>query len=378
MSEASNDLSRDDDAAQIDLTKRGDASPGEATEAAGQRAARSFLRGFAVCALLLLGAISTVSILLDPTGALGAGLVRPAQQTLRDDKSTFFAALPEKPAIVVLGSSRAWAIRAARITELTGKPAFSFCVDNNYIDDLLPIYSYVRQHGEGKLQRLLIGVDAELFQANKGGRLEYSRFLRPYAEPGVIPSLWQMMPQLLFGKSTIDSDLRTLEQLVRAKKGEEDLVQNVSLADGYVIWPRYEEARRRGSYDLEAKLAWSLAKFKPTYRSFSELSSERIGTFRRLLERARTDSVAVDAYIPPLHPRGYKELLPLNARTAELRRLLARLEAEGLLRFVRDTRLQDFGGDPEGFYDFQHMMAENGDKLLVKVYGAPTEPQKLK
>jgi hypothetical protein len=358
-------------AAPIEPTESVDAPPAEDPEAAGHKGARSFLRGFAVTAFLLLGAVATASYLLDVTGVLGAGLVRPAQQTLRDDKSRFFEALPEKPAIVVLGSSRTWAIRPARITELTGKSAFSFCVDNNYIHDFLPIYSFVHEHGQGKLQRLLIGVDAELFQATKGGRLEYSRYLRGYAEPGVIPPLWQMMPQLLFGKSTISSDLRTLEQLATAKKGDKELLQNVSLPDGLVIWPRYDEVRRTGTYDLEAKLTWSLGNFKPAYRSFGELSPARIDTFRRLLLRARADGVAVDAFIPPLHPRGYKEILPLGPRTGDLRRLLATLETEGLLRFVRETRLQDFGGDPEGFYDFQHMMAENGDKLLTKVYGDP-------
>ncbi len=364
--------------APIEPVAGAEAPPGDAAEAAQQKGARSFLRGFAVTALLLLGAISTASYLLDVTGVLGAGLVRPAQQTLRDDKSRFFADLPEKPAIVVLGSSRTWAIRPARITELTGKPAFSFCVDNNYIHDFLPIYSYVHEHGQGKLQRLLIGVDAELFQATKGGRLEYSRYLRPYAEPGVIPPLWQMMPQLLLGKSTLSSDLRTLEQLVASRKGEKELLQNLSLPDGLVIWPRYEEVRRQGTYDLEAKLVWSVGNFKPSYRGFNELSAPRIDTFRRLLTRARADGVAVDAFIPPLHPRGYKEIPQISPRTGELRRLLATLETEGLLRFVRETRLQDFGGDPEGFYDFQHMMAENGDKLLVKVYGDPAAPQKLK
>ncbi len=361
-------------AGEREPTKSVDIPPPEDPEAKGVRGARSFLRGFAVTVLLLLGAVATTSYLLDVTGVLGAGLVRPAQQTLRDDKSRFFEALAEKPEIVVLGSSRTWAIRPARITELTGKSAFSFCVDNNYIHDFLPIYSFVHEHGQGKLQRLLIGVDAELFQASKAGRLEYSRSLRGYAEPGVIPPLWQMMPQLLLGKGTLHSDLRTLEQLARAKHGEQERLQNISLPDGLVIWPKYEAIRRQGTYDLEAKLTWSLGKFAPAYRGFGELAPSRIETFRRLLLRARADGVAVDAFIPPLHPRGYKELLPLNARTGDLRRLLATLETEGLLRFVRETRLQDFGGDPEGFYDFQHMMTENGDKLLSRVYGHPAAP----
>lgn len=334
------------------------------------KGARSFLRGFVTAALVLLGAVSTASVVVDPTGVLGLRIIPPSQQTLRDDKAQLFDALPEKPAIVVLGSSRTWAVRPARITELTGLPAFSFCVDNNYIYDLPAIYRFVHAHGGDKLRRLLIGVDAELFQATKGGRLEYSRFLRPYADPGVIPPLWQMMPQLLVGATTVKSDFQTLGQMATAKPGETRLFQNVSLPDGLVIWPRYEEEIKKGSYDLDAKLKWSIATFKPAYGSFTALYQPRIDVFRALLEQARKDGVAVDAFIPPLHPRGYKELIQLSARTAELRRVLTDLGNEGLLRYVPDVRLSDINGDPNAYYDFQHMKVENGDKIVARVYGA--------
>ncbi len=84
----------------------------------------------------------------------------------------------------------------------------------------------------------------------------------------------------------------------------------------------------------------------------------------------RAEGVVVDVYIPPLHP-GRCASSASPARIADGERLLAGLDAEG--SSTSGARLADFGGDPKGFYDFQHMTTENGDRLLAKICSAGPE-----
>jgi hypothetical protein len=343
--------------------------------AAEQAGARSFLRGFLALFVTAVAALTASSVLLDPAGVFDVRIVPASQQTTRDDKARAFAALAEKPETLVLGSSRVWSIRPARLQELVGGAAFNFGVDNGVLFDFDAVYGFARQHGGESIRRVVLGLDVEVFDETRGGRLEYSRLIRPYAEPGAMPSFARMLPEYLLGTEIVDSDLRSLKNLLTGKVtvGNRTAVlpKNVFKADGAVTWPRFDEARRSGTFDLDEQVSRGVGAFKRVYAEFHRFSPARVAGFRRFLARMRAEGVTVDVYIPPLHPRAMRELPGLAARVVEGERLLAALDAEGLVHFHRRARLADFGGDPAGFYDFQHMTAENGDRLLARIC-APT------
>jgi hypothetical protein len=310
-------------------------------DAADQVGARSFLRGFVTLFVVALTALCTASVLLDPSGVFGIRIVPAAQQTTRDDKARAFIALPGKPELLVLGSSRVWSIRPATV-------------------------------------QLLIGLDVEVFDEMRGGRLEYSALLRPYAAPGVVPSFLRMLPDYLLGSDIVDSDVRSLKNLFTGKVtvGNKTAVlpKNVFKADGFVTWPKLDDARKNGTFDIDEQVNKGITNFQRTYTDWHALSRTRIAQFRGLLVQLRDEGVRVDVYIPPLHPRAMRELPGLPARIAEAERLLAGLDAEGLVHFHRKAHLADFGGDPQGFYDFQHMTPENGDRLLEQIFAAEAAP----
>lgn len=339
-------------------------------EAAEQAGARSFLRGFLALFVIGVMALMASSVLLDPAGVFDIRIVPASQQTTRDDKARALLALDEKPEVLVLGSSRSWSIRPARIQELTGARAFNYGVDKGMLVDFEAITAFARQRAGAPIKHLLIGLDVEVFDDLRAGRLEYSRLLRPYAAPGSVPSFARMLPEYLLGSEIVDSDLRSLRNLVTGKVtvGNRTAVlpKNIFKADGSVTWPKYDDARKNGTYDLDDQVGRGVSSFKRVYVDFNRFSPTRIAWFRGFLSRMRDEGVAVDVYIPPLHPRAMRELPGLPARITEGERLLAALDAEGLLHFRR-ARLKDFGGDPEGFYDFQHMTPENGDRLVEKL-----------
>ncbi len=341
-----------------------------ALEAADQAGARSFLRGFLTLFVIAVTALIASSVLLDPAGVFNIRIVPASQQTTRDDKARALLALAEKPEVLVLGSSRVWSIRPARIQALRGSRAFNYGVDKGMIFDFEAVYGFARQRAGAPIKHLLIGLDVEVFDDLRDGRLEYSSMLRPYAAPGTVSSFARMLPEYLLGSDIVDSDLRSLRNLLSGKVtvGNRTAVlpKNVFKADGSVLWPKYDDAIKSGTYDLDDQVGRGVSSWKRVYTDFNRFSPTRLAAFRSFLTRMRAEGVTVDAYIPPLHPRAMRELPGLPARITDGERLLAALDDEGLLHFSR-ARLEDFGGDPEGFYDFQHMTTENGDRLLEKL-----------
>jgi hypothetical protein len=353
-------------------------APGD-PEAAEEAGARSFLRAFLALFGAAIVALGGISVALDPTGIFGIRIVPASQQTTRDDKADALLGRPAPPEILVLGSSRAWSIRPARLAERGLGTAFNFGVDNGIVVDFDAIYRFTRAQPGSRVRRLLLAFDVEMLDEHRGGRLDYSRRLRPFSAPGAVTPYWQMLPEFLLGSEVVDSDVRSLKHLIHGDvtTGNRTAVlpKNVFKADGSVTWPKFDDARAKGTFDLDAQINAGISTFRASYASFRVLSPRRIVELRRFLEQAREGGVIVDVYVPPIHPRAYRELAGLAEHQRMVEKLLADLAAAGLARFHADARLADFGGDPEGFYDFQHMTAENGDRLLAKLYaegaGAP-------
>ena len=116
-------------------------------EAADQAGARSFLRGFLTLFVIAVTALIASSVLLDPAGVFDIRIVPASQQTTRDDKARALLALPEKPEVLVLGSSRVWSIRPARLQELTGARAFNYGVDKGMLFDFAAVSLTTPRHG---------------------------------------------------------------------------------------------------------------------------------------------------------------------------------------------------------------------------------------
>ena len=329
--------------------------------------ARGFLRAFAAVLAPLLLATVIGSVALDPTGFFGLHLVPPAEQTSRDDKAQLFLARSPAPELVILGSSRAWCLEPERITERTGEAAFNFGVDTATTDDLLAILRFALDRGQGKLRRVLLAMEPEMFsdKRDRTSRLDYARALRPYAEPGAITPMWLLGGELLLGHTTIEGDKRSLRRLFF----ERDRLPKYAFdAGGAADWPRFDEERSRHAFDLEANLAESVAVAELYARRFGNLTRRRLAAFEAFLDLARERGVTVLAFVPPIFPAAWSTLgkTRLAARYAEMEALLADRAREGRLRLLAPERLtiDAFGADPAGFYDHLHMTRENGRRLL--------------
>jgi hypothetical protein len=328
---------------------------------------RGFLRAFAVVLATLLLATAAGSVALDPTGLFGLRLVPPAEQTSRDDKAALFLARPSPTEIAVLGSSRAWCLEPERITARSGEAAFNFGVDTATTDDLLAILRFALDRGKGKLRRVLLAMEPEMFsdKRDRTSRLDYARALRPYAAPGAITPMGILGGELLLGPTTLEGDKRSLRRLFF----ERDRLPKYAFdAGGAADWPRFDDERSRHTFDFEKNLAESVAVAELYARRFDALSPRRRAAFEAFLDLARERGVVVLAFVPPIFPAAWSTLgkTKLAARYADMEALLDAHAREGRLRLLAPRRLtlDAFDADPTGFYDHLHMTRDNGRKLV--------------
>lgn len=343
-------------------------SPPAPVEAPGDpRAPRAFLRAFGIVFAALLGALAYTSYLLDPTGAFGVRMVPPAEQTSRDDKAALLAAMPSPPEVLVLGSSRVWCLDPRRITERTGKGAFNFGVDTATTDDLLAILRLAAGDKRAPVRQILLGMEPEMFsdKRDRTSRLDFSRALRPHADPDAVTPMWILTGDLLVGQTTIEGDKRAIQRLFA---GPGALPRYAFDKAGAADWPRYDDERRRGVFDFERNMSAELYAALGYARRFEAFSARRRASFLAFLDLAAKLRIEVLAYIPPIYPSAWAELekTPLGARFADLEELLQDLDRHGRLRLLTPHRLAiaDVGADPAEFYDHLHMTRKNGRVLL--------------
>jgi hypothetical protein len=143
--------------------------------------------------------------------------------------------------------------------------------------------------------------------------------------------------------------------------------------DGVVTYDDWDPELTSGTFSPVTTLAKNVARFSgPAGRNFTTLSPSRLVLFRRLIQSAHDSGASVHIFIPPLHRALVAARAGLiSQRSAELERWFEELDREGLIHFMPLHGVEDFGGDPDAYYDGVHMMTDNTDRLLLKLFGRP-------
>jgi hypothetical protein len=330
---------------------------------------RAFLRAFGLIFGAAIVATAATAVIVDPYATFGTGLVAPVVWLDRDEKANALEALVEKPAVVVLGSSRSMKLKPDCLGRLTGKAAFNFAVNSAQVEDYTAIYRYIRSLDHGAMRRLIIGVDPEAFHnaAVPDHRLQVSKRLSKHLDGAPSYPLASLGADLLSWQTLKDS-VRAVRHAVLGGEARASAFG----PDGYLTYVVWEDQIRRGVFDPKAHIEASVSEYTERYRGFTALSEGRVDAFRNLLKEAKAAGIEVDAFIPPLHPELARRLeanTTVAARTDETEALLRSLEGEALLRFHETSRLEAIGGDPALFFDGAHMMEANAIRLLSKIFG---------
>jgi hypothetical protein len=331
-----------------------------------------FLR-IALCVwLALVLATAAAAVVLDPTGAFGARVVPPLVWQDCDQKAGLFLAREPRPQLVVLGSSHMMKMSPRALRDLTGRRAFNFAVGAARPEDLRAILRFVDANGAGALDRVLIGVDAEMFRNDeqRGRLLAASHHLRRYAASGAPSRIASL------GHDLLSSDIALLalrSAKVNLWDGGSPPGNFAIQADGFIDFVRWEAEAAAGHPTVDERVSASIREFRNWYAAFTALDPVRVDDLRALLAEARERGVLVDAFMPPLHARLLRSLERSShfvQRRRETARLLGELAGVGLLRLHPVDTLESFDGDPAGFYDGEHMDEANSTRLLTRIYGA--------
>lgn len=311
----------------------------------------AFLRVFFVAFAALLLSTATFTVLVDPLGRFGTGLLPPAVNTDRDAKARLYRVRHPRPELVVLGSSRSKTLAPSCLTQLTGQSAFNFAVNGGRSEDLLATLRFILAEKGSAVRRLLVGVDPEMLQSTGGanrGLLE-SRALGPFA-----PAAGSGPPLAadLLGWQAVAAAVRS----VMPKREPGGTPMAVHDADGVQRYPRVEAELRAGTFDPSARISGSIAGILGRYESFPALESGLVLYLREFLLTARRSGIAVTAFIPPVHPAFARsaERTAWRPRSQETVVLLRGFEREQLLRYV-ETR--DLPVDTTRYIDAIHFLA---------------------
>ena len=322
---------------------------------------KPFLRTF----VLMFGGVIALgvaaSLVIDPYGHFGTGLFEPRPQRDRDPKLQAFLALPRVPDIVIFGSSHVKQMQPSCVTTLTDRSAFNFGVTGGNLDDLRVLLRLFEDRGFP--EQIILGFDPALLLPATGIARPtlWSRQFSGYLDLSLDERI-NVLGDMLWSPAAVRDDA------IVATHGRAKPQTRRLHADGFE-----ERLEITPSPDqIDAKVAATIPLYFVGYAHL-DVSPARLALLRDLLQRVKRHGVDVVAFLPPLHPSLETALRARSnfATTyAEVVAAAHQLETEGLLRLVAST-LADFGGDPRGFIDVDHLNAANSSRLLGHLYGHP-------
>jgi len=351
------------------LATDGAVTPFPQAEAGRAASHRRFVLAFAFVFGGLTFGGAALAALADPTLTFGTGLIQTILTPEDDVKPPALLAMKPGPGVIIVGSSRVMKLKPACVRELTGMPAFNLGLSNSTVEGWNAAFRFASDHAP--LRRMIIAVDVEGFDPHAAvdPRLLASKHLRQYMDEK--PRLrWESATRALFGMQNLRFTFTSLR--MHFFPPPKMRAMTVFGDDGLVTYPGWEEQQRLGTLPREQLLAAARQTLENQLwkGNFTELSPPRVTLFRQMMRLAQERGIEVDAYISLLSPEigPVAAAAQVAARRAELDRLLAKLDSEGLLLYHRYTRVEDFGGDPREFFDGFHMTEANTSRLLLSMF----------
>ena len=312
-------------------------------------------------------------------------------------KTDYIDALPadRRPRAWVMGSSNTMSYKPSTVRRLTGLTAFNYGVFWARADDLLCISAHLIDDLHCRADLLIVGVDTWTVAPADDAHPVY---------PGLRRRLLNT-PQLIRHHPGVSRTGRVWSQVVDAFSQQQIALawkvwrdpkyvrcRGVTLADssrfaidGSRTWyggllsdgGSIFEAVESGRFDTTARISRLIHAGRGnelglTTYDFDRFDDHRVGYLRRMLDKCRGAGVGVVFVINPVHPLFYDLLARRTPHLANLRRLRALLDdfagQYGNVRGVVDaSRIELFGGDPDGFFDAMHPASRNCDLILRAV-----------
>lgn len=336
--------------------------------------------------VLLLVGVGVFNATVDPRGEFGNGRYAP----VTDDRILaldYYEEGRDQYAVVLLGSSRAAMMEPGRLHPDEPDAAFNWAFEAASPEDMLYTYQHHRR-GHDAPDAVVLALDAETFTQRDPPRLRSDlRYQHIVGRDGFADHyLWA---KELVSKTYVDESWRTLQA---AWAGEGPLARTA--ADGQWLHGqdpysreqdeagdpppcapsdvrREEQTARRGNNSRD-RLAPYLFLAQP-YQNGAALRPAMVAQTIALLDLLEADGVTVVAYLTPLHPgaiQAVHDLADYEDFRAVRQELAGIVRGHGAAPMVVDlTDIESFGGEACGFWDAQHMTANNAVRVADLLAG---------
>lgn len=326
--------------------------------------ARRFVAATLAAAAVLLVAVLTFGVVVDPWGQIGTGLFPSLIPTDRPAKVALVERLRAAPQVVIFGSSRALKLDPAYLQRKTGQRGFNAAVSDGSPEDAWAFLNLIHSRFPAARPHFLYMLDVEAFRSTPDpGVLDAPQLARfiPFSQRwsararGVLPLLsWKGLRASIrvFRKTEFGNGIR--------------LRNTVFTPNGFRILDIHDIARARGS-SLADQLRASESLYSWVYtRLYHGLSGTQQRYFQDTLAKMNAWGSPPVVVLTPIHPAMRKALGPLgwNTRYREVRVYLRELAARYRFSVVDMTSLSSFGGSPRLFYDGFHLTVPNMHRLV--------------
>lgn len=311
---------------------------------------------------------------VDPRGEFGGERFPSVTLDARRQKMALFRAYQREAPVeaLVLGSSRSMKIDPRRLEAVTGRRTFNFTVDADRAEGYLALYRWARAQG-APIRQVYLGLDVEALHnddemfANFRHNAELRRMLEPGTGGRWGTSLRAQVDRIRNLYTT--AYLRDTARAVLAAAQPQGRVPMMTFAaDGYLHYPRWEQARQAGTFVLDREIGACVPGYLNIFREMRGLSPRRWGYVETLVREVREGGGEVVLWISPLHPSTSATLgrhTRYAALLAQTRTALRALAAQPGVS-VRDYSSPDrFGSTPEEWYDCAHIDERGAERLAT-------------
>jgi hypothetical protein len=346
----------------------------------GGRPGVFFAGSLSLFVLLLIG-VMVFNYILNPLGIYPTSYFEPLvlnHDTTYRYKTNLYDSMNPPPEVVVLGSSRAFTVSPAYITEITGLSAFNASVHGGGVGDFIQFTRHMVDEGHPP-RVIIVGLATELMVHKSRPSQQANAPASPKKKAKSDPSL----AERLLGTDAY----RSLNEF-RA-----DLSHNIDLVRQLAAWYQTEESirqlklefngRPRAFYRIDTD---GLVHFKrpqlekmvqaniadplwgELFSRYDEVDKGALTVVKNLLALCRKNHIQVIFYLPPYQPQmlAIYDQQNFPRLKAEQLELLASLQDKYDFTVYDMTTVESFGGDETMFIDGVHP-SEDASRLILDI-----------
>lgn len=308
-------------------------------------------------------ALILLAVIVDPYNIFGLNIFKPILLTNRTEKLRLLAQTPNKPKVIILGSSRVFKMDPVKIEKLTGLKTFNASVSYARPEEHLALSKYIVRDLHVTPKLFVVGVNLGEFNFDK-------------TDPQTINST-ELRKYLSFDRKTrLLTNLRVFKDRFNSAYLKDIFITIFWNSRGFPnpvisfgenggqIFDR-ENKPNAGDIELTANLAMDL------FINMPSLSPERKKYFEEFLAFAKEENIGVVVFLLPLPAQIQESLKDTTVYQKVLQELLSaseEWEKNYALHFFDFSSVTKFNGLPDDFDDSTHPSHRNIDLMTEEIF----------